>query len=44
MRIDLDLNTIDELGDISDTVKLSRSLMKLLWKIERSQTCRIILK
>lgn len=30
MRIDLDLNTIDELGDISDTVKLSRSLIEVI--------------
>lgn len=30
MRIDLDLNTIDELGDISDTVKLSRSLIEVM--------------
>ncbi|MCV4998136.1 hypothetical protein OFP30_24180 [Escherichia coli] len=30
MRIDLDLNKIDELGDISDTVKLSRSLIEVI--------------
>ncbi len=30
MRIDLDLNTIDELGDIFDTVKLSRSLIEVI--------------
>lgn len=30
MRIDLDLNTIDGLGDISDTVKLSRSLIEVI--------------
>lgn len=30
MRINLDLNTIDELGDISDTVKLSRSLIEVI--------------
>lgn len=30
MRIDLDLNTIDELGDISDTIKLSRSLIEVI--------------
>ena len=30
MRIDLDLNTIDELGDISDTVKISRSLIEVI--------------
>lgn len=30
MRIDFDLNTIDELGDISDTVKLSRSLIEVI--------------